>query len=163
MDAVAGEDQGGVGDRRTTVIGGRPQGDVGSRRQDMNLTVRAGPAGLGGVGDRREPLQVDDLQPLAVRAARREAHGLVLGLQPVERLLLAVRARIAALEVVGADGADFVRQPLGRKILGCGRTGGEQNGCGGDAVDEPTMHGVSLTLPGAFTQTNRAAPCEAAP
>ncbi|MNS73701.1 hypothetical protein D3C72_1071500 [compost metagenome] len=51
MDAVAGEDQAHIGDRSLTVIRCCAQGDVGSRRQDMDLTVRAGPAGLGGVRD----------------------------------------------------------------------------------------------------------------
>ncbi|MNL39806.1 hypothetical protein D3C87_1621110 [compost metagenome] len=113
----------------------------------MDLTVRAGPAGLGGVRDGGVALQVNDLQPLAVRAAGGHAHGLVLGLKPVQGFLLAVRAGIAPLEVVSADGADFVRQALGRKVLSRRRTGDEQKSGGGDAADEPTMHGNSLALP----------------
>ncbi|MNE09706.1 hypothetical protein D3C80_1023930 [compost metagenome] len=146
-DAVADKDHAGVGDRSLAVIADRPQQDVGPSGQGMDLTIRAAPAGLRSVGDRGVALQVNDLQPLAVRTARLQPHGLVLGLQPVQGLLFALRAGIAALEVIGADDADFIRQALGGKILGRSRTGGEQKGRGGDAADESTRHGNSFTLP----------------
>ena len=57
-----------------------------------------------------------------------------------QRHPLAFGPRIAALELVGADGADVIADTIGREILRQRRPSGEQQRGGGDAAGECTKH-----------------------
>ncbi len=145
MDAVTGEDDGRVRHLTGRRIVHSAQGEVRARDQGSPLRRRTRP-GQSRLALGRQPLQVNDLQPLAIRTARLHPHGFILSLQPVERLLLALSARIAALEIVGADDAYLIRQALGRKVLSRDRACNQQQG-GGGAANEAVVHGDSLQPP----------------
>ena len=156
MDTMADEDQAGVADAGPAVIGRGPQDDVGSGRQGVDDAVRACPAGRR-TRNRRIAFQLDRLQPLAVRPARLQPHGLILGLQPGQGHLLALGARIAALVFVGADGADALTQLRGGKVLGRGHARGQQNGSDGDAAHHLAKH-TEGSNPGLMARTLRGRP-----
>ena len=123
-NAVAGEDQRGVGDLDHRIGRAGAQGDVCARRQVMADAVGAGP-GRHGRPFGREPHQIDRLQPGAVAPARLKTHGLILGLQILQRQPLADQAGETPLQPIVGQIFDVVGQALGAELGRGGRGHGE--------------------------------------
>ncbi len=119
-DAIAGEDDGRIGDvdgglglRRSdaVILGGERK--IGIVRFDGDFAAAAGDAP-----------ERDGLQPAAIGIAGREFQRLALGDDVVEAFSFTRRGRTAALEFVGGKNADVFEDSLGRnRVEGAGRNG----------------------------------------